>query len=181
MKKTQRKSQQSLSLRCSRRASSRCWKVSSPGCRTNRLPTIWRLAHAPSRSTARGSWTRWGRAVSPNWSGLPWPPAFSQGLSDDIGADAVSGEIRSCSGRGQPTASALGHVTSVDQKNCHLGGFENRLGKATENNFTRVAMAVAAHNQQPCLMGTGGLHKHFARGASSRRHELDIDADAVPG
>ena len=41
-------------------------KVSSPGCPTNRLLTICRSARAPSRFTARDSWTRLGRAAFPS-------------------------------------------------------------------------------------------------------------------
>ena len=41
------------SWRCCRRASGRCWWVCSPGCPTNRSPTISKSARAQSRSAAR--------------------------------------------------------------------------------------------------------------------------------
>jgi two-component system, LuxR family, response regulator FixJ len=47
------KSQPPLSSPCSRRASSRCWKASSPDCQTKRLPAISQSVRARSRSIAR--------------------------------------------------------------------------------------------------------------------------------
>jgi YesN/AraC family two-component response regulator len=49
--------------RCYRHASFKSCKVLSRGFPINRLPTIWGSVRAPSRFTARGSWTKWGRAV----------------------------------------------------------------------------------------------------------------------
>jgi FixJ family two-component response regulator len=65
-KRTRRKAPQSLSSRYSRRASFRCWKVSSPDSQTKRSPMVSQSARARSKSIARESWTRRARAAYPS-------------------------------------------------------------------------------------------------------------------